>query len=559
MNEENSPTSNLTGTETTTDTPSGASTGKHIAKATGGIMIFHVLRFMLGFMEKPLIAHYFGTTSVADAYTVARDIVNRIWLIFEKVVNPSFLPCFIQSLKDDGEERAWSFTNTVATIMTALLVVTITVAWFITPPLVNFYTRNPQRGEIELTILLTRTMIFGLLFLGLSSLTYVILNGYKRFALAAMGDTIWKGSILAAVVFGVPYLLKHSQGLESVAVVALAVGFLVGSFGKLLPQLIGLYHKRHLFRFSVLWDDPTLRRMGLLIPPLLAGIIVSEFRGMMMVKFANAPQIGEGGRAALNQYSRPLIDALIFIFPYAMSIAIFPYLSQLHVSKEKQAFTDTFMGALRVCAFFFIPLTVGFIMFCQPIIRAVFEGGKFGAESLALTVGPFVCFSAGMVFFASETIVNQTWYSTANTLVPNTVGIVTSLLAVLFAWCAVETGHGLEGIALSETLAKSTKVIILIFLLRGCMANMRLRKQGPFLLKVLVSSAALAAFGSLAMHVTAPIWTAEYTKLIRIERLAAVAVTLGGGLLVHIAVAKAIKIEEAEYVIEFVRKRMKRG
>ena len=41
-----------------------------------------------------------GLRAEADVYAVATDIVSSIWRIFEKAVNPTFLPCFMQVLHD---------------------------------------------------------------------------------------------------------------------------------------------------------------------------------------------------------------------------------------------------------------------------------------------------------------------------------------------------------------------------------------------------------------------------------------------------------------------------
>ena len=73
----------------------------------------HVLKLVLGFVSGPLVANRLGITASADVYTIATDIVTSIWRFYEKVVNPTFLPCFIGALKGEGEDRAWRF-NTYA-------------------------------------------------------------------------------------------------------------------------------------------------------------------------------------------------------------------------------------------------------------------------------------------------------------------------------------------------------------------------------------------------------------------------------------------------------------
>jgi murein biosynthesis integral membrane protein MurJ len=533
--------------------------GRRVAKATGVIMVFHVLRFALGFLEKPLLAKYFGTTWTADAYTVAYDIVLRIWLIFEKVINPSFLPVFIKSLREEGEERAWRFTNTVASLMLITLTACAILGIVAASPLVRLWSPNASAEEARLTAQLARIMLCGLVFLGLSSLTYVILNGYKRFALPALGDAMWKGCIVAAMILVVPRMPNRS-----LAVMALAGGFLVGSFGKLFPQVVDLWNKRHLFRLTSplpslarrgeRGGDPLLRNMLILIAPLLVGILVSEIREVALLRLANDPSIGEGGRAALHKYARPPVEVFIQIFPYALSIGIFPYLAELaSKSQDRQRLTDVFVGALRVCAFVFLPMSAAFIALRYPLIRALFESGQFGRESVELTVVPFTMFAIGMVFFASEMMINQTYYAMTNTFTPTAVGVCTSAFAVLFAWASVEAGHGLGGIALAETLGKGAKCIILVCLLRKALGNVRVRANLTFLMKIVVAtSLAVTAALFVSQHFAAWLEVSRKTRLLNF--LLSGAVSIG----VYAVGTMILRVEETQTVIAFARRRGRR-
>lgn len=527
---------------------SSAPVGWRVAKATGVIMVFHVLRFALGFLEKPLLAKYFGTTWTADAYTVAYDIVVRVWLIFEKVINPSFLPVFIKSLREGGEERAWRFTNTVVSLMLITLTACAILGVVAASPLVRLWSPNASAEEARLTAQLARVMLGGLVFLGLSSLTYVILNGYKHFALPALGDAVWKGGIVAAMILVVPRM-PH----RSLAVMALAGGFLAGSFGKLFPQVVGLWNKRHLFRWRLNLREPLLRSMLLLIAPLLVGILVSEIREVALLRLANDPSIGEGGRAALHKYARPPVEVFIQIFPYALSIGIFPYLAELaSKSQDRQHLTDVFVGALRVCAFVFLPMSAAFIALRYPLIRALFESGKFGRESVELTVVPFTMFAVGMVFFASEMMINQTYYAMTNTFTPTAVGVGTSAFAVLFAWASVEAGHGLGGIALAETLGKSLKCIVLVVLLRKALGNVRVRANLTFLTKIAVAtSVAVVAALFVSQHFAAWLEISRKTRLLNFLLSSAVAVS------VYVVATIVLRVEEARTAMAFVVRRLR--
>ncbi|MDW8365948.1 MAG: lipid II flippase MurJ, partial [Abditibacteriales bacterium] len=300
--------------------------------------------------------------------------------------------------------------------------------------------------------------------------------------------------------------------------------------------------------------EPLLRDMLLLIAPLLVGILVSEIRGVALLRLANDPSIGEGGRAALHKYARPPVDVFIQIFPYALSIGIFPYLAELaSKSQDRQHLTDVFVGALRVCAFVFLPMSAVFIALRYPLIRALFESGQFGRESVELTVVPFTMFAMGMVFFASEMMINQTYYALTNTFTPTAVGVCTSAFAVLFAWASVEAGHGLGGIALAETLGKSLKCIVLIVLLRKGLGSVRARAHLTFLVKIVIATSfAVVAALFVSQHFAAWLEVSRQTRLLNC--LLSGAVSVG----VYMLVTMTLRVEEAQTVMAFVRRRMKK-
>jgi putative peptidoglycan lipid II flippase len=283
-------------------TPSQSATGKAVAKATAGIGVLHLLRLLIGFVTAPLIARIFGSNWRADVYSVATDIVQSLWLVFEKTVNPTVLPLFSRALKDEDEKSAWHFAS-LAFIVTTLGVILVTpIAWFGMPFIVGIYSQKAGAEQQDVTIAVARLLLSGLFFLSLSSLTYVILNGYKRFAVAALGDAFWRLGIMVAAAWCFTRKLPMDQALY-----ILSYGFLFGAFLKLAPQIWALRSKWHLFIPKVDWSDPRLKAALWLSIPLLVGVATSESRDIYRNWLSDSPiikgadgQIIEGSRAVLK-------------------------------------------------------------------------------------------------------------------------------------------------------------------------------------------------------------------------------------------------------------------
>jgi len=539
-------------------TKTGGSAGRHVARATAGIGLLHVLRLLLGFVAQPMIANRLALAWQADVYTVAQEIVNSIWLVFEKVLNPAVLPLFAAALGDESEERAWRYASTVLWITLLLLLVVAPLAAWQMPFIVNIYSQKAGVEQRLYTVAVARVMVLGLTFLGISSLTYVILNGYKRFLAAALGDTLWKLGIAVAAFYAVRTQLSPLDSLN-----ILAWGFVAGSVGKLLPHLLALWKKWRLLRPKIDWSDPLYKKMWLLAVPLILGIVFSQLRDVYLFHIADDPRIMvEGSRTALK-FSRLIGTSLIQVFPYALSIGIFPYLADMARQKDKQPLTDTLLGALRVCAFVFIPLTCILISTRFDLLRAVWESGHMTRHATVILSLPFVAYSLGLVIFASEMMLNQTFYAMTNAWTPTVIGVATSLL-----WCVLAAvglhfsvqsagtvALGIAAIAGAETISKTIKCVLMGLWLRPHLGDIHWKQISLFLLKVLLASLLGGWLAGFLAHLLVPNG-AIISRWIKLQMLLGVSAAGVCGVLLFIILCYLMRVNEAQEMARFVKRKI---
>jgi putative peptidoglycan lipid II flippase len=538
--------------ELNTDSSSKNATGKNVAKATAGIGVLHVLRLLVGFVAQPLIGNRLALAWQADVYTVATELVSSIWLLFEKVVNPTFLPTFARALGEDDEERAWRFASTALWLTALALIIVTPIALWQMPFIVGIYSQKAGAEQRELTIAIARLLMCGLFFLGISSLTYTILNGYKRFFMAALGDAFWKIGVAGAAFYAVRMQLNPIDSLH-----LLAWGFVVGAVLKLLPHIVALKNKWHLLKPKIDLSDPLIRKMALLAIPLILGIVISESRGVYLFRLADDPSIGvEGSRTALK-FSRLIGTSLIQIFPYALSIGIFPYLADMARDKDRQPFTDTFISALRVCIFTFGPITAILIATRFEILRAVWESGNMTQANTITMSLPFIAFTLGLIGFACEMMFNQTFYAMSNAWTPTLIGIGCTVAWILAATFGVQygaaAGLGLAAIAGAESFAKTLKCVVMWFFLRRHLGNVRLKDNLIFCTKVLIGSLLAAAVAGVLAGVLSP-GDGELSKIEKLKMLLSVALSGTAGIVVFMVFGALTKIDEVQTVLSFAGK-----
>src|SRR5688572_3324275 len=93
-----------------------------------GLLVITLVIKVLGYAEKLLLAHKFGTAGVADAYMLVITIVLAFFYFFREVIEPGVLNGFMRSKPD----HAWGMFNFVLRIV-GVLSVLIAIAGVVFP------------------------------------------------------------------------------------------------------------------------------------------------------------------------------------------------------------------------------------------------------------------------------------------------------------------------------------------------------------------------------------------------------------------------------------------
>ncbi len=428
-----------------------------IKRATLALIAITLGVKLLGFVEKQVIAYYFGADYRVDAFFVAWSIPFAFFLFIRELIEPAFLPLFVRLIDADEQGRANQLFAVSAAGIFAFTALATFIGWLTVDHLATWLAPGFALATQQVAAELMRVMILSVPILGLSALTSITLNGHRRFALPASGDLILKAApILCALA------LASSLGIRS-----LAIGIVVGCVGRLLIHLVGLRHelKQVILSQSALIEPESrtdLRQMTLLMAPLLLGVAFSQISDLADNYFAS--QL-EAGAVAARTYARKIADLPILLLPYALSIVTFPYFSSLASRGEWQRLDAFLARALRGLALIFAFLSVATILLAEPIITLLLERGAFDAHARELTAGPLRFYAAGLLAFAIEALLVPFYFALGDTRTPVVIGILGVALNIMLtaAWIGP---LGVGGVAAALTVSKTFKVLLLAILLK---------------------------------------------------------------------------------------------
>ena len=440
---------------------------------------------IFGFVEKLVLAYFFGTGYELDSYIVAFSVPFAIFIIIREIIEPSFLPTFMKIRNTSGEAESWRLYNITSSILIILLLAVIVAGLTAAPQLVQVIAPGFKGIQKEKTILLVRIMIPACIFLGLSTVSYITLNAYKRFALPASGDVFFK--VVPMLALG---LFHRVAG-----VTALALGVVAGAFSRLAIHGFGLRRKMRMLSFDLGVRYPPVRDMSKLMAPLVLGVAFSQLS--LIIDNIFASMLETGSIAALS-FARRLVEMPVVVLPYALGIVIFPFFTELAIAKNMERSSRMLVQTIKITMLVFVPLAIGMAVLRTPIVRLLFERGAFDAYSTHLTSSAVMYYAIGLVAFAVETVLVQFYFSTSDTRTPIFVGILCVLLNILLTFMLIKVMKH-NGIAAALSISKTVKVAVLYLILKRRLGGDIFNEPVGLLAKTAVSGifAGVSAYFSL--------------------------------------------------------------
>lgn len=428
------------------DNEATAAVSRSILRASFVVIIAHALVKLLSIVLNRYLGATFGAGMELDVYAVTfQGVIWTVFLVGEEALGPAFLPLFMERKDAADEPGAWRFAATIINVQALLLAVAVALILLFPTQVLAVFTKwlRPESvgvagvdatARVTLAVRFMRIMAPGLFGLSIASVTYMLLNGYKKFFWAAFGDGTLKLAVLLSALL--PALLHLLLGIRSpVNPLYLAIGVLAGSYGKLLTHLPGLARKLRYYRPRIDLSDPQFRRFLALIAPLLVGILYAKVRDAYN-NFRVLSDL-EPGLIAVNAWGKKIYDTVGYIIPYAVSIAMFPFFCELVDRDDLPGLGRTLTRSLRVVLFLLFPAAIGLAVASVPLARGLYEVQKWSHWHAFLAGNANAMYTLGLPFWAGEMLLMQAFFSSRRMVVPVVAGIVWSTVSMVVSYVGI--------------------------------------------------------------------------------------------------------------------------
>jgi len=462
-----------------------------IVRAASVVGFATLMSRLLGYVRDMVIAYFFGTADVADAFFVAFRIPNLFRRLFaEGSLTIAFIPIFTEYLVRESKKSAYEFASAVFTFLSIVLVIFSCLGIVGSPFIVKVmaWGFTDEKDKFELTVLLTRIMFPYIFFISLVALCMGILNSLKHFAAPALAPVFLNLTMILSVIILMPYFNQP--------ILTLAIGVILGGFLQLILQIPFLKRKGVILKSNFNFSHPGLKRLTKLMLPAVLGAAVYQINIVIVNLIASFLPTGS---VSYLYYSDRIFQFPLAIFGIALATAILPAMSDQIAQNRAEELKDTLSQGLRLILFITIPAMFGLVLLRVPIVRILFQRGAFGAGDTLLAAQSLLWFTIGLWAVAGVRVVVNVFYALQDVWTPVKVAMLSIICNLVLCLVLMKPmKHG--GLALAVSLSSMINLITLLLILRMRLGKLGLKKVMFSLVKILFSSVVMGTTVYIIYH-----------------------------------------------------------
>jgi len=560
--------------------PPKKSIADRMIRGSAAVVLARMFLALFGLIQMKVLGHFFGTTALTAGFLFALEgIIFQFLFAGEKVVVPPLVPVFNEAKNEGREQEAWLGASVLFNILAVLLTASVVAlclwpsapveffAWLNgkvpDPATADFQKLREYDDLVRYSAVFLRWGAPTVIGLVLGSVTYAILNSYKRFFWAAFGEGSTKIIIVASIVAGGVAL----RGSESQAVMAMAMVLMTAGFARLFTHLVALRDKLRYFRPLVVWRSPAFRKWLLLAAPLMLGVVLARSRDIYNHYGAFAG-LGKGIMTA-NSMGRKISNVPVSLVPFAVAIAMFPFFCDMVDRDDKGELGRFLTKACRMLLVVYAPMAAGIAALSLPATRLLFQGGKVTLEAMQLASMACLCYAIALPALAIEAVVMQAFFSDRRMIAPTVIGFTMTGASIFWSWLAIsklgltDGRAAIAAVALGYVVSRLIKVVLLIASLRRTIPAFPLAATASYLARLAAVTAATGGTAWLvrrAYESRVDVYSSSAKGMLQVAKLVGPQVLLASsaGIVVFLLGCWVLRLSELGEMAGWAREKLRR-
>lgn len=456
-----------------------------IAKAAAILTIVSAVTLIISFLKESVIAYYFGTSSVADAYTVAVDLPITIFSALSMAVSTVLIPNYTDRLVKEGKKTAEYYACNLTTVVLIASIILLMLGECFSGQIVNVSAPGLNFDTMTLAVRLFRIVLPATLLALLVKINTGICNSHKEFLAPALAPNFLSFSIIIGLI-----IFSSKYGIYAATYATI--------FGAVVELVYSCIVRRKYVHYRPFIDikDKTLKKSIRMAIPVFLGISAAELN--KIVDKVVSSLFETGSIASLN-YAAKLSSGISNLLITAIATVIFPEMATSVAGGDEESAAKTYVFSINIYILLLVPMIVGGTFLSQEIIKIIYGRGLFDNAAVKNTAPIFACYLACLLFSAFRQSSSRFFYSYGNTKLPMINTLIGVALNIAFDLIFAKI-FGVPGLALATTI--STAIISFILMVQ-------IKKKNAYVKYKDVCACGLKSFvASIAMFIA--IWSIKF-------------------------------------------------
>ncbi|WIM10865.1 murein biosynthesis integral membrane protein MurJ [Enhydrobacter sp.] len=407
---------------------------------------FTLLSRILGFVRDIVLSAVLGSGPVADAFIVAFKLPNLFRRLFaEGAFSAAFVPLFARELQGHGRDAALAFARQAHACLLLILIPFAALLVLAMPVVISLLAPglSDDRATFDLAVQFSRITFPYLIFISLASLYGGVLNSIDRFAEVAVTPVLLNIALIGAVLGLTPFL--PNSGYAASIGVALA-GLLQWLWLLLSCRRDGVGMKLVRPRYT-----ERVAHLVKLATPVAIGGGAQQISVMLDVIWASL--LPTGSISALY-YADRIAQLPLGVVGIAIGTALLPLLARQLRAGQAEAAMANQNRAIEFGLLFSLPSALALWLLAEPMIRVLFEHGRFGPADTMRASGALAAFALGLPPFVLVKALTPGFFAREDTRTPLHIAIACIVANVAMnAAFIYGTSLAQVGIALASSLS----------------------------------------------------------------------------------------------------------
>ncbi len=435
---------------------------------------------LFGFVREIFISHQYGTGDQAEAYFIAITIPTILIAVLPGALNSVCTPLFAEYKEKGDSKGLQKLFNTITTLMLLGSFLLSILGGIFASQIVSVLAPGFSGEVRELTVELVQLMVPAITLVGLISIFWSYLNAQQHFLMPSLGPLVASLVVILSI-----FILVPAYGIQG-----LTVGTVIGFFFQGIIMYPALRKREIQFGFALDLRNPAVKRFFVLMVPIVIGMSINQLNVVV------DRMLGSGladGKFAAYIYATKIYQLPIGIFVGAITLPLFPVLSQYASQNNIDKLITTMWGGIKTLAFIMLPVTAILIILGEPIVRLLFERGEFTATSTLETNWALMFLAIGFFPYAVRDLLTRVFYSLQDTRTPVIINTTTITLNIIFSIILVRF-FDQGGLGLGMALGGIINFVIMLYVIR--------RKLGIVVDRHSITQIGKIAIATVAMSLT---------------------------------------------------------